>query len=303
MKKLLCAALAAAILLSLCGCAANPADPNSPAASGSPDTGTLQVTATFTPVTLVAQAVIGNVPGVTLSTMAPAQAGCLHDYQLTMADRKLLERSDVLLACGAGMESFLEDVRDAHPALAVCETAEGYALLPSDTGETEYNAHLWMSAEGAAHMADRIAEALEEADPAHGPDYRRNAEAFSKADLALRDEYRERLSGISNPKIVIFHESFSYTAQDLGLSVVGIIAKEPDEEPSAKELNEVIAAVRQNGVTALFADAQYDDRAAQTVAAETGAACYTVNSLTGETQGDYLTVMRENYETVAGAVK
>ena len=58
-----------------------------------------------------------------------------------------------------------------------------------------------------------------------------------------------------------------------------------------------------NGVTALFADAQYDDRAAQTVASETGAACYTVNSLTGETQGDYLTVMRENYETVAGAVE
>ena len=304
MKKLICAALLAAFLLSLCGCAANPASPaasGSPAVSESPEAGTLQVTATFTPVTLVAQAVIGEVPGVTLSTMAPAQAGCLHDYQLTMADRKLLECSDLLLACGGGMESFLDDVRDAHPALAVCEASAGYALLPSDT--REFNAHLWMSADGAAHMAGTIAEALEEADPAHGADYRRNAETFSKAALALRDEYRERLSGVSNPKIVIFHESFSYTAQDLGLEVVGIIAKEPDEEPSAKELNEVIAAVRQNGVTALFADAQYDDRAAQTVAAETGAGCYTVNSLTGEAEGDYLTVMRENYETVAGAVE
>ena len=284
-----------ALMLLLGACAAQkPAEP-----------ARLRVTATFAPIALLAKEVIGGVGDVSLETMAPAQAGCLHDYQLTMIDRRLLEKSDVLLACGAGMETFLDSVRTDHPGLKVCEAAAGYPLIPSVTGETYWNAHLWMSAEGAAWMADAIAACLGQADPDHAEEYARNAAAFAEKALALRDEYAGKLAGIPNRHIVIFHESFDYTARDFGLEVVGVIAKEPDEEPTAKELNDVIAAVKQYGVPALFADAQYDDRAAQTVSQETGAACSTVDSLVSAdpAQTDYLTVMRQNYETLTEALR
>ncbi len=289
MKKLLLIAVLLTAFLTACAAPAASAD-------------ALRVTATFTPVYLIAREVVGSVPGVSLDTMAPAQAGCLHDYQLTMNDRKRLERSDVLLACGAGMETFLDDVRAAHPTLKVCEAAAGYPLMPSVTGETYWNAHLWMCADGAAWMAESIAACLGAADPDHAAEYTRNAEAFTEKALALRDAYAGKLEGVPNRHIVIFHESFDYVARDFGLEVVGIIAKEPDEEPSARELNEVIAAVRQYGVPALFADAQYDDRAAQTVSRETGVPCCTVSSLTGDGAEDWLAAMRENYETLTGAL-
>ncbi|MDD6878087.1 MAG: metal ABC transporter substrate-binding protein [Clostridiaceae bacterium] len=287
--------LAMALLVLLSACAAEPEKT---------DSARLRVVTSFSPVYLIAKEVAANIDGVSLENMAPAQAGCLHDYQLTMDDRKLLEKADVFLACGGGMESFLGEIADAHTALVTAEAVAGASLLPSATGETEYNAHLWMSAEGACVMAANIAHTLGEADPAYAEDYRANADAFSKKVRAQRDEYREKLAAAENRNIVIFHESFDYAAHDFGLNVVGIIAKEPDEEPSAKEINEVCAAVREYGVQALFADTQYDDRAAETVSQETGAAVYAVNSLVGADAGEkgYLELMRENYEVLAQAL-
>ncbi len=288
--------LALSLLLLLSACTAGQSQEQS--------TARMQVTATFSPVYLIAKEVLQGVEGVELSCMAPAQAGCLHDYQLTMNDRKTLERSDMLIACGGGMESFLEDVRTDHPGLAVCEATEGFELLPSATGESEYNAHLWMSADGAIAMAARIAAALGEADPAYSVVYRENAEQFAVRVRELFASWKEKLEPVENRHIVIFHESFAYVARDFDLEVVGLIAREPDEEPSARELNEVIAAVRDYDVQALLADAQYDDRAAVTVSTETGVPYYTVDSLVGaDTQkDDYISIMNANCETLYRAL-
>lgn len=293
LKTMLPLALALLVLLSACA-----------AAPERTDLARLRVVTSFSPVYLIAKEVVSDIDGVSLVNMAPAQAGCLHDYQLTMDDRKLLEKADVFLACGGGMESFLAEITDAHTALKVEEAVEGASLLPSATGETEYNAHLWMSAEGACVMAANIAHALGEADPAYAEDYRANADAFCEKVRAQRDAYREKLAGAENRNVVIFHESFDYAARDFDLNVVGIIAKEPDGEPSAKEINEVCAAVREYGVCALFADTQYDDRAAETVSQETGARVYKVNSLVGADaeQSGFLDLMRENYEVLTQAL-
>ena len=121
----------------------------------------------------------------------------------------------------------------------------------------------------------------------------------------LKTQYLGKLVNKVNPHIVIFHESFAYLADALGLEVVGIIAKEADEEPTAKELTEVIAAVKEYGVTALFTDSQYDDRAAQTVAAETGAVIYELDSLVTEPDDDamgFVERMRANCKVIVEAL-
>ena len=86
--------LAMALLVLLSACAAEPEKT---------DSSRLRVVTSFSPVYLIAKEVAANIDGVSLENMAPAQAGCLHDYQLTMDDRKLLEKADVFLACGGGM--------------------------------------------------------------------------------------------------------------------------------------------------------------------------------------------------------
>lgn len=277
---------------------------------------TLCVVTSFYPVWLLTTTVAEGSETLTVTNMAPAQSGCLHDYTLTMNDLKALEKADLFLLNGSGMEGFAEQVSDAFPALPAVALTEGEELLHGaacdhdhgtdhDHGAEVYNAHLWMSPDGAAAMAEKIAEELGKLDPAGADLYRANAARLGEELEAIKTQYLGKLTNKCNPHIVIFHESFAYLAQALGLEVVGVIAKEADEEPTAKELTEVIAAVQEYGVTALFTDSQYDDRAAQTVAAETGAMICALDSLVNEPEGDvvgFAERMRANCKAIVEAL-
>lgn len=300
------------LLILFSGCAGD----STSAAADSAVSGDAQLTVvtSFYPVWLLTAEVTQGVDTVTVSNMAPAQSGCLHDYTLTMNDLKALEKADLFLINGSGMEGFTQQVTDAFPSLQTVALTEGEQLLhgvecahdhDDNHDHGVYNAHLWLSPDGAAAMAENIAEAMAELDAENAGIYRANAERLAVELDALCAEYQQRLSGVTNPHIVIFHESFAYLAEALGLEVVGVIAKEADEEPTAKELTEVIAAVKEYSVTALFTDSQYDDRAAQTVAAETGAEIYELDSLVTEPDGDaagFAGRMRANFEVIAEAL-
>ncbi len=63
----------------------------------------------------------------------------MHDYQLTTKDRKALEKADLLLVNGAGMEAFLEGVKQQYKQLPVVDTSVGVELL--DTQHHHHHHH------------------------------------------------------------------------------------------------------------------------------------------------------------------
>ena len=58
---------------------------------------------------VLAENLTEGVSGIEVSNLTENQTGCLHDYQLTSRDMKLLSRADVFLVNGAGMELFMEN--------------------------------------------------------------------------------------------------------------------------------------------------------------------------------------------------
>lgn len=96
------------LFLLLSACAPNPSD-------GTEDSQT-QIVATTYPVYLFACEVTRGVPDCTVTLMIDQPIGCLHDYTLTVKDMKALERADIIVCNGAGleesMESALETVGD-----------------------------------------------------------------------------------------------------------------------------------------------------------------------------------------------
>ncbi|MFM8683827.1 MAG: metal ABC transporter substrate-binding protein, partial [Chthoniobacterales bacterium] len=71
--------------------------------------------------------------------------------------------------------------------------------------------------------------------------------------------------------VIALHDALPYFARDFALDNGGVIEREPGHEPSAKELAETVDLVRSRGVKAILAEPQYSDKAAQTIARETGA--------------------------------
>ena len=92
----------------------------------------LTVVTSFYPMYIATLNIVDGVKGVRLENLSEPQTGCLHDFQLTPEDMKLLSTADVFVINGGGIESFMSDVAKAYPKLDVVEACEDVVLLSDD---------------------------------------------------------------------------------------------------------------------------------------------------------------------------
>lgn len=261
----------------------------------------LRVVTTFYPVYVATLNVTADVPGVEVSLLAPPHVGCLHDYQITPGDLRALARADLLLANGAGMETFLDRLAAEQPGLRVVRVSEGIELLDG-------NPHVWVGMEGARRQLENITRALAEADPAREAAFRANARRYDARLERLGRDMKAALAPFKGTPIVTLHEAFPYFAREFGLRLAGTIEREPGSEPAAGELAEAVNTVRRAGVHALFVEPQFSDRAAVVIARETGARVYQLDPVvTGPAEPSkareaFIAAMEGNLEVLVAAL-
>ena len=262
----------------------------------------VRVVTSFYPVYIATLNLTAGVEGTEVHNLAAPHVGCLHDYQLTTADARELSEANLLLTNGAGMETFLGKSRAQNPALKIVEVSEGIPLIDG-------NPHVWVSPELAARQVDNIAAALSAADAANADRYASNAAAYKAKLSDLAQRMKTGLAPFAGAPVIALHDALPYFARDFGLDIVGVIEREPGHEPSAKELAANVDLVRSRGVKAILAEPQYSDKAAQTIARETGARVVQVDPVaTGpsdptEARGAYLRAMEKNLETLQDALR
>lgn len=273
------------------------------------------VATSFYPIYLLALNLTQGVDGVEVHNLAAPGTGCLHDYQLQTGDMKALAGADVFLVNGAGMESYLAHVYDAFPNLPVVEAAAGITLIGDDEmpvaigeEESEANAHIWLDAKNAMAMTVSLCEGLSTAMPEKREAFEQNRDAYLERLTALDAELTEGLSNLAHREIITFHEAFPYFAKAYGLKVVAVVNREPGEALSPARLSELVKLVKSLGAPPLFVEPQYEDIAAKTLAAETGAEVYTLDPVvTGPETGEetltyYEEKMRENMRILQTAL-
>lgn len=265
----------------------------------------LQIVTSFYPMYIFTENVTAGVDGVTVTNMTEAQTGCLHDYQLSPDDLKLLETSDAFVINGAGMEAFLDKVIAQNPTLKVVEASEGIPLIKDLSGED--NPHVWVGISNAIEEVRNISRQLAVIDPTHSAQYQANSDAYIQRLTALRDKMHAELDRFSGQEIITFHEAFPYFAQEFNLTIATVIEREPGSEPTARELADTIATVRKGQVKALFAEPQYPPKAVETIAQETGMKVYyldPVASGSGDAPADsYEKIMTANLEILKEALQ
>ncbi|WP_297968609.1 metal ABC transporter substrate-binding protein [uncultured Anaerovibrio sp.] len=287
----------------LTGCGSNAANTSSEG-SDSRD-GSVRIVTTFYPMYIDAINIANGIDGVTVTNMTKPQTGCLHDYQLTTADMKTLEKADILIANGAGMESFLDKVIKEQKKLTVIDASKDMELLEAGG---EKNPHLWLSVTADIQQVKNITEQLKKADHKHADAYQANADAYIQKLEALKREMHDTLDKVPHKDIVTFHEAFPYFAKEFGLNIIAVVEREPGSEPTPSELQEVIRQIKPLSTKVLFTEPQYSPSAAQTIARETGAKIYTLDPVvTGEANPEameaYLVTMRKNMNTLKEALQ
>ena len=264
----------------------------------------VRVIASFYPVYIATLNVTKGVPGVDVANLTKPFTGCLHDYQMTPEDMTTLARADLFVVNGAGMEAFLDKVRRQFPALKSIEASSGIDLL-RNAADGEPNPHVWLSVALAIRQVQNIAAGLARADPSRAAAYQANAAGYAARLAALQARMVAGLQNVRSRDIITFHEAFPYFAREFNLNVVAVIEREPGSEPSARDLVETIRTVRRTGVKALFAEPQYPAKAAETIAAETGARVFTLDPVvTGPMAPDaYIHIMESNLATLVEALR
>ncbi|MET0976080.1 MAG: metal ABC transporter substrate-binding protein [Leifsonia sp.] len=257
--------------------------------------GTLRVVATTTQVADFTREVAGESATVT-GLIQPNQSA--HSFDPSAADLLALSKADVLVKNGAGLEGWLDDAIDAsgfHGTVIDASTGieldeadeepEADAGHDADSTEATHdhdhesgNPHIWTDPENAARMVETISVGLITSYPAEAKSFRANADAYTQKLDDLDAWSRQNIDTVPQAErlFVSNHDAFSYLVDAYGIDYVGSVIPSFDDnaEPSAAEMDALVADIIATGTRAVFSEASLSPKTAATIAKEAGVTVY-----------------------------
>ncbi|GIE29844.1 zinc ABC transporter substrate-binding protein [Actinoplanes italicus] len=288
MRRLLPAML---LLTALTGCGDEPAGAD----------GKLPVVTAFYPLQFVSERVGGDAVDVSTLTKPGAEP---HDVELTA--RQVGEVSDAgLIVYLAGFQPAVDDAVkqnggdrafDAATAVETINATEADAHAEGEEEHSGVDPHVWLDPTRLAGIADKVAERLGKADPAHAADFTARAATLRTELTALDGEFTTGLANCARRELVTSHTAFGYLADRYELTQIGITGIDPETEPSPQRLAAVAAEAKEHGTTTIFFETLVSPKVAETIAKEVGAQTAVLDPVEGLADGsaDYFSVMRAN---------
>ncbi len=115
----------------------------------------------------------------------------------------------------------------------------------------------------------------------------------------LTQEFETSLATCSSRTIVVSHEAFGYLADAFNLEQIGVAGLDPEGEPSAARLKEVIDLANSLGVSAVFTESTVNPDVAQTLADALEVGILTLDPLEiASVSKDYISLMQTNLEAL-----
>ena len=174
--------------------------------------------------------------------------------------------------------------------------------------EIEYDPHSWLSPLAFRAQVDLVVEALSQQYPEHKDTFEENAEAF-KAEL---DSLHMKYSAISDEceqrTVVANHNAYSYIGNTYDIRFVTVHGLDPEGEPSAADIAEVLEQIEEDGLTILFVEEYTNPDAVAGIVEQTKSGTmpegisiqtlYTMEMPPMDSEDDYLSLMEKNLDNL-----
>lgn len=256
-----------------------------------------KIVTSFYPIYIMTVNITEGAQNIDLVNMTDTNVGCIHNYTLTTADMKKVENADVFIENGLGLENFIDKITKANKNLEIVDSSENLINLIKDEDET--NPHIWTSISNYIVQVENITKALKEKNPENAEIYEENSKKYIQELTDLKLKYDNELN-LKGQTAVTLNESFAYFGRDIGLNLTTIHTSHEESAISAETLKNVIDTMKQTGSKIIIIDQEDDIKNAQTIANETGAKIYCLNSGTtgGISKGAYISSMKSNLEAL-----
>jgi zinc transport system substrate-binding protein len=242
-----------------------------------------------------------------------------HDSELSAKQLEELTTADLVFYIGGGFQPDLEKAIASLPATTVAiDLLKSVDLIASkeeedeedehDHGHSDIDPHIWLDPANMAKMAAAVAQEIAKAQTSLTP-------GLTERQTQYADELTEIGSLIDNTfttcvrrELVTAHDAFSYFAKRANIVTIPISGIDPENEPSAKELEAIAKIARENNVTTVFFEEILPKEFADTVAKAVGTNTDSINAVETISQDDldagatYISIMKENIAKVAAGL-
>ena len=228
-----------------------------------------------------------------------------HTFQPTPQDVAKIADSDMLIANGAGLEEWLQEVIDnAGGERLVIEAALGIPSNPARPGDP----HFWLDPNHVIHYATQIRDGFIQLDPDGEAIYVENTNDYVAQLEALDIWISDQVELISPEQrlLVTNHESFGYFADRYGFVIIGTIVPSVStgSSPSAQQMVQLVEAIKDSNTGAIFLESGANPELAEQIAGEAGVVVIVdLRTHAVSPQEGYIEMMKYNTQAIVEALK
>ncbi len=235
-----------------------------------------------------------------------------HSFEISAQEAATLREADLVVSNGLGLEEGLQQHLDAAGADGVATFVAGDAIdvLDYSEGDAEGmpDSHFWTDPARMIDVVDALEPVLAGIDGID-PETLKSTVGDYRGELRTLDsEMSAAFESIPEDRraLVTNHHVFGYLAERFDFDIVGAVIPGGTTlaAPSTSDLADLVTAIEETGVPAIFAESSSPDRLVQALASEASVEVEVIElfteSLTGPDEGapDYLTMMRVNTDRI-----
>ena len=240
----------------------------------------LRVVSTVAPITSLIAQVVGEASAEVVGLVPEGTNS--HTFEPPPSAAQVLETADVVFMNGLVLEEPTKDLAQDNVGdqTVICEL--GTQVLPRDQWLFDFsfpeeggkpNPHLWTNPQMAKLYAEVIRDVLVQVDPKNASSYEANFAALAgvidELDAAMTDA--TATIPVERRLLLTYHDAYAYFARHYDWTVVGAIQPSSFDEPTPRDVADLISQVRIKQVPAVFGSEVFPSSVLEQIGRETGA--------------------------------
>ncbi len=196
-----------------------------------------------------------------------------HTYSPNPRDMQMLERGDLVISNGLGLEMYLDNFLDSITGRHISAADFLSELEENEQGNHQthnhgINPHIWLDPVLLSKIVEGISLKLQEIDPDYRDYYWERNQLLQRKFSELNEKISAQREDLDKISIISFHDAFHYFNQRYNINSVATVVQSPGKEPTPRELIELGGIIQENNVRVILIEPQLNPKAAELIASE-----------------------------------
>jgi len=207
-----------------------------------------------------------------------------HHFEPTPKMIETASSSDYYFAVGKNMEFedvWLQKLKDMNKNLSIIDLSKNIKYIHNDP-------HVWLSLQRLKMISKNIYENLTRISPSDKEFFNSNYNSMIDSISIIEKELIDSFTNIKNKKLLVYHGSWTYFANEFGLKQISI--EQGSKSASAKEFKEILDEVKQSKLPVIFIDPQHSQAPAKVIAEDLNIKLDVINPLAFDLLNNFIKV-------------